>query len=92
MTRKTPAHINRGFVYHSKGDDNAAIGEFTEAIRVNPNNNTSGALLWRSTAYYLRHDYDAAIADYTEAIRLDPKNACAYGWRSAYEWRSGSGH
>ena len=47
----------------------AAIGDFTEAIRLNPNyaevyNN-------RGSAYANENEYDNAIRDYTEAIRLN---------------------
>ena len=51
-----------------------AIADFSEAIRLDPNN--AAALQRRANIYVDRRQYDRAIADYTEAIRLRPKD----GW------------
>jgi tetratricopeptide (TPR) repeat protein len=60
-----------------------AIGDFTQAIRLDPNNKT--AYRERGDAYYRKGDHDRAIADHTQAIRLDPAYDAAYNSRgSAY--------
>jgi tetratricopeptide (TPR) repeat protein len=68
--------FSRGFAYGAKGDNDRAIVEYSEAIRLDPKypiayNN-------RGAAYSAKGDNDHAIADYTEAIRLNPKVASAY--------------
>ncbi len=59
-----------------KGDSDAAIAAFTEAIRLDPK--LANAYTDRGVAYEGKGDLDKAIADYAEAIRLDPKTALAY--------------
>ena len=57
-----------------------AISEFTEAIRLNPNE--PKYLKDRGFVYDLYiEDYDKAIADYTKAIQLEPDDDDAYYWR-----------
>jgi len=51
-------------------DYDSAIAEYTESIRLNPND--ASAYYNRGNAYLGKKDYDSAIADYTEAIKLDP--------------------
>jgi len=53
-----------------------AIGDYTQAIRLEPNN--AQAYLGRGIAYSNKGDFDRAIADNNEAIRLDPNYADAY--------------
>jgi tetratricopeptide (TPR) repeat protein len=73
------AYSNRGLTYSDKGENDRAIADHTEAIRLNPKyakgyNN-------RGLAYWRKGENDRAIADHSEAIRLDPKNAVAYSNR-----------
>jgi len=60
-----------------------AIADFTQAIRLDPNNaNTYNE---RGRAYSQIEDYNRAVADFTQAIRLEPNFASAYSGRgSAY--------
>ncbi|GHT84011.1 hypothetical protein FACS1894137_06500 [Spirochaetia bacterium] len=61
-----------------------AIADFTQAIRLDPND--AGAYCERGNAYVDKQDYDRAIADYNQAIRLDPNHTFAYNNRgSAYD-------
>ena len=60
----------------AKADDDAAIADYTEAIRLDPGD--AEAYYNRGVIYAHKGDYDAAVADYTEAIRLDPGDATAY--------------
>jgi tetratricopeptide (TPR) repeat protein len=82
------AYNNRGRTYRSRrdiGDLDRAISDYTEAIRLDPNN---------ARGYYNRGDIyrernlDRAIADLTAAIRLDPKYVSAYvarGWAYVFK-------
>ena len=54
------------------GDYDKEIADCTEAIRLNPKDDT--AYSNRGGAYGLKGDYDKAIADCTKAIRLNPRN------------------
>ena len=69
----------RGLSHSSNGDYDAAIADFTEAIRLQPNDHSNYST--RGNAYVNKGDYDRAIADYTQAIRLAPNNATYYGNR-----------
>jgi tetratricopeptide (TPR) repeat protein len=71
------------------GDDEKAIKNYTEAIRLGPN--FADAYYNRGNAYRRRGENDKAISDYTEAIRLDPNFANAYYNRgSAYRKKDDS--
>jgi tetratricopeptide (TPR) repeat protein len=63
-----------------KGNFDAAIADYTEAIRLDPK--SVNAYNGRAGAYADNRNFDKAIADSTEAIRLDPKSAMAYHERS----------
>jgi tetratricopeptide (TPR) repeat protein len=56
-----------------------AIADFTQALRLDPNNAT--IYVERGNAYDNKGDFDQAIADHTQAIRLDPNYATAYNQR-----------
>src|SRR5262249_45593365 len=62
-----------------KSDNDRAIADSAEAIRVNPN--YAMAFNNRGFAYAKKGDNNRAIADYNEAIRLDPRNALAFASR-----------
>jgi tetratricopeptide (TPR) repeat protein len=71
----------RGIIWKLKGELDIAIADFSEAIRLDPNN--AAFYTNRGWALLGKKEYDKAIADCNEAIRLDPKNAAAYtnrGW------------
>jgi tetratricopeptide (TPR) repeat protein len=53
-----------------------AIADFTQAIRLDPDN--AATYRERGNAYSDKGDYDRAIADYNQAIRLDPNFTLAY--------------
>ena len=63
-------------VYAYKGDNDRAIADLNEAIRLD----AKSALTYRNRgdAYLNKGDYEHAIADYSDAIRLDPGNAFAF--------------
>ena len=70
------AYNQRGLAYENTGKHDAAVADFTEAIRLDQtyaiaHNN-------RSWALNNKGEYDQAIADSTAAIKLNPKYATAY--------------
>lgn len=72
-------HFDRGVLFHNRGDWDAAILEYTQAIRLNPNYDL--AYRNRGLAYVGKGDYDRAIMDYTQAIRINPNYIAAYNSR-----------
>jgi tetratricopeptide (TPR) repeat protein len=75
------AYNVRGTAYFFKGDNDRAIADYNEAIRLDPK--YAFAYNGRGNAW---QDNDRAIADYNEAIRLDPKYSRAYSNRgNAYQ-------
>ena len=82
----------RGRAYSKKRNVGEAIADYTEAIRLNPKDDS--AFYFRGEAYRQKADYDRAIADYTEAIRLNPKDVFAsyYARGGAYVDKGDYGH
>jgi tetratricopeptide (TPR) repeat protein len=74
-------HSSRGALARNKGDYDAAITEYSKAIRLNPLD--ADAYRGRGEAYLRKGDYERAIADLDEAIRLNPRHSLAYGSRGA---------
>lgn len=73
---KAVAHANIGNSHRRQQEWDAAIGEYTKAIELNPK---FAALYFnRGVSQYGKGDPKAAIADFSEAIRLDPKDPQAY--------------
>ena len=70
------AASNRGDSDMAKDEYDQAIIDYTEAIRLNPND--ANAFCGRGLAYYDKKQYDQAIDDYSEAIGLKPDFAVAY--------------
>ena len=62
--------LDRGITLASQGEFGAAIADFTEAIRLDPNN--AAAYFNRALAYAHKGDYDRAIADYSQALAVAP--------------------
>jgi tetratricopeptide (TPR) repeat protein len=62
----------RGSVYARMGDNAKALADFSEAIRLNPDNWV--AYSDRKAVYAKQGEYDKEIADIKEAIRLQPDN------------------
>jgi lipoprotein NlpI len=82
------AYYNRGIAYYrGKGDLDHAIGDYHEAIRLDP----SKAMYYnnRAIAYRAKGELDRAIADYDLAIRLDPKHVHAYHNRANIHFERG---
>jgi tetratricopeptide (TPR) repeat protein len=73
------AFFNRGCAYVKSRQYDAAIADFTECVRLDPED--VGALVWRGYAYSRVGQYSAAIADYTNVVRLHPHNVEALSYR-----------
>jgi clan AA aspartic protease (TIGR02281 family) len=84
---RADAYSSRGTAYGNKNDQDRAIADFNEAIRLNPN--LALAYNNRGFAYFRTGDLDRAIADYGEAIRSNPNYAFAYGNRGLAYSRKG---
>lgn len=67
--------VGRASVYYFDNDYDKSISDYTEAIRLVPDDARSYNN--RGRAYYQKRDYGRAIADYSQAIRLNPGNASA---------------
>ena len=70
------AYMNHGNAKAFLGDHKAAIADYDEVIRLDPN--FVMAYMNRGTAKAFLGDHKAAIADYDETIRLQPDLAVAY--------------
>jgi tetratricopeptide (TPR) repeat protein len=80
------AFFNRGNAYAEKNDNDRAIVEYSEAIRLDPK--FTVAFTNRGNAYMAKKEYDRAIADYDRSIRIKP-TANAYANRAVAYGRSG---
>ncbi len=63
----------RGLAYVARGDNDRAIADYNEAIRLNPTNGLT--FNERGLAYKAKGDLDRAIADLNEAVRFNSSNA-----------------
>ena len=73
-------HHDRAVAMRAKGDIAGALGDFAEAIRLNPD--YARAFADRGSARLTQHDVDGAIADLDAAIRIDPNDAAAFMTRA----------
>ena len=80
-------YCDRAVAYQDKGEHDKAIGDYTEALRLEPK--LTDAYYNRGIAYRKKGKHDKAIADFTEAIRLRPQDAEAYRNRGTTYWRKG---
>jgi tetratricopeptide (TPR) repeat protein len=87
VQRSVNTFNDRGIARVYKGEYDDAIGDFNEAIRLDPRD----AVTYnnRGVAWERKGEDDRAIADYNEAIRLDPKYADAYSNRGLFWKRKG---
>ena len=65
-----------GNAYYVKGEYDAAIKDYSEAIRLKPD--YAKAYTNRGIAYGKKGEYDEAINDFSEVIRLKPDDASGY--------------
>ena len=71
--------MHRGEIYYEQGEWGKAVADYSEAIRLDPQNPLAYGK--RGAALLENKDYDNAIADLNDAIGLDPAYADAYSDR-----------
>ena len=77
---QTAADFNtRASRRYDEGRYDQAIADYTEAIRLDPQQ--ADALLNRGWTFFVKEDYDTAIADFEGALKVDPELAGAYEGR-----------
>jgi len=75
------AHVNRAAQHQLWNNNERALGDYDEAIRLDPGN--TDAFFERGTMYWVyKRDYDRAVADFNELIRLAPQDARGYMGRA----------
>ena len=67
--------LTRGLRYSATGDYDSAIDDYTQAIRLNPND--VEALIARGIAYTDKDDFVKAIDDFEAVLRISPTNGIA---------------
>jgi tetratricopeptide (TPR) repeat protein len=67
--RTAGTFLDRGIMFASRDDNDKAIEDFTESLRIKPG--YAAAFYNRGIVYYNKRDYDKAISDYDQVIRLD---------------------
>ena len=72
-------HVEQGIKLFEQGDYEAAMLEYDEAIRLDPE--YGRAYYDRGTIFGALGQHEQAIQEYSQAIRLDPEDAWAYGNR-----------
>ena len=73
------AFMNRGLAYKKKSQWDRAIADYSEAIRLTPDN--AQVFNNRGNAYFFNGQWDRALEDYDNAVRLQPDLAEAFGNR-----------
>jgi tetratricopeptide (TPR) repeat protein len=81
------AYYFRGSAKFSKSDFDGAIGDYGQALRLDPSD--SDYLTSRAAAYEAKKDIDRALADYNDAIKANPNSIYAYNNRGAAFQRKG---
>lgn len=78
----------RGRCYAARGDTEAALRDFAEAIRGDPEN-APRYLLWRAELHLECENYDQARMDCEQVLAIDPSDADAYSLLGLIEQQSG---
>jgi tetratricopeptide (TPR) repeat protein len=73
------AFVNRGNAYSGKGQNDRAIQDYDQAIKLNPND--ADTFFDRGSVYSDKGQYDRAIQDFDQAIKLNPNLALAFNNR-----------
>ncbi len=68
-------------------DYDEAIGSFTKALELEPDNFYS--LVSRGFMYYIKNEFDKSLKDYTKAITINSENAFAYYFRGLTYGKAG---
>lgn len=79
--------FSRGLSYLETGDYNNALVEFSNEIKLNPNN--ASAYNYRGVVKAKRGDFDGSLSDYDISIKLEPNSSETFGNRGIAKARSG---
>jgi Zn-dependent protease/Tfp pilus assembly protein PilF len=84
------AYVQRGLAYLQIGENEKALADHIEAVRLGP---TAVTYFARGESRLVRGEYDRAIADFSQALEFEPNLAAAYSHRGDayfqlghYEW------
>jgi tetratricopeptide (TPR) repeat protein len=77
----------RGIARSEKNDHDGAIGDYTQALKLDPQD--PDYLNSRAQAYEAKNDFDKALADYNQSLKINPKSVYAYNNRGATYQRKG---
>jgi tetratricopeptide (TPR) repeat protein len=70
VVRLALAYLNRGNGHQFKNDNDRAIADYNQSIRLNPDD--ARAFYSRGNAHSNKSQHDRAIADFTQALALNP--------------------
>jgi tetratricopeptide (TPR) repeat protein len=73
------AYVHRGADRQQLGRDEQAVADYTEALRINPDN--VYAYVNRGLIYFHQRDDERAIADFTSVLRREPARIDVLVWR-----------
>ena len=73
----------RGLAYRAKGDLDRAIGDYDQAIRLEPDN--ADAHNGRGVAWADKGDYAQAVRDYDRALQINPNHERAAVYKALAE-------
>jgi tetratricopeptide (TPR) repeat protein len=76
---RSSAYIDQGNAHSLAKEYDKAIEDYTEAIRLDPNN--AAAFFGRGNIYAAKRDCQKSIDDFNEAIRLNPNSPWAFDCR-----------
>ena len=80
-------YFYRGVAKADKNDFDGAIGDYTQALKVDPQD--PDYLNSRAQAYEAKNELDKALADYNQSLKLNPKSIYVYNNRGAAYQRKG---
>jgi tetratricopeptide (TPR) repeat protein len=81
------SYVEYGIANGTKGNLDAAIGAFNQAISIDPK--YAAAYFFRGKAHSLQNKLDEAISDYSQAIQFDPNYKEAYYQRGCLRGQKG---
>ena len=80
VPKNVAAYMGRGMAYLTKGDNDRALEDFAEVLKLEPDN--AMAYLGRGLAYTNKAEYDRALENINIALKYNPNNALIYSARA----------